>query len=210
MKLLIGQLQESIEVLTENTKDGKKNTYLEGIFMQAEKKNRNGRVYTKPILEKAVQSFKEKVDAGRAVGELDHPAEPTINLDRVSHRITELRWEGSNVIGKALVLNTPCGKILEGLLSGGVQLGVSSRGMGSLRQQEGASYVGDDFVLSTVDVVQDPSAHDAFVNSIIENTEWVQDKTGNWKPKSIEKIETELFESNRAAIGSFEKFLSIL
>jgi len=209
MKLLIGQLQESIEVLTENTDQGKK-TYLEGIFMQAEKKNRNGRVYTKSILEKAVEEFSQKVESGRAVGELDHPAEPTINLDRVSHRITNLRWEGSDVVGKALVLNTPCGKILEGLLSGGVKLGVSSRGMGSLRQQEGASYVGDDFILSTVDVVQDPSAHDAFVESIMENTEWVQDKTGSWKPKSIEKIETELFESNREAIGSFKKFLSIL
>lgn len=210
MRLLTESIERNLEVLTENSKGGPKKTFIEGIFMQAEVKNRNGRVYSRKVLEGAVKDFNEKVKAGRAIGELDHPTEPTINLDRVSHRITELNWQGSNVVGKALVLETPCGKILNGLLEGGVQLGVSSRGMGSLRQQEGVAHVADDFVLSTVDVVQDPSAHDAFVNSIMENTEWVQDKAGNWKPKSIDKIETELFEARVLSLSDIDKFLSRL
>ena len=144
--------------------------------MQAEMKNRNGRIYPKSVMEKAVGKYvKEQVETGRAVGELNHPQGPTINLDKVSHLITELSWDGNNILGKAKILDTPMGKIAQGLMEGGVQLGVSSRGMGSLVQRGGKNYVGEDFQLATVDIVQDPSAHNAFVNGIMEGAEWVYD-----------------------------------
>jgi len=208
MKLICEHMNSGIEVLTENdAKSGEKKFYIEGVFMQAEKKNRNGRVYKKSILESAVDAYNtNQVRTGRAVGELDHPEGPTINMDRVSHRIMELSWKGDDVIGKALVLNTPCGKIVQGLLEGGVQLGVSSRGMGSLTQQEGVSYVGNDFLLNTVDIVQDPSAHNAFVNGIMEGVEWAKDTDGIFKAKRIEEeTETELMTRK---LNSLRQFLS--
>lgn len=169
---LITEHNENIKFLTEGEK-GDKKYIIEGIFMQAEQKNRNGRIYPKAILESAVDRYvKEYVSKGRAVGELNHPEGPAINLDKVSHRITDLRWDKNDVYGKALILNTPMGNIAKGLLEGGCQLGVSSRGMGSVSQSEGVSKVNDDFVLATVDIVQDPSAPSAFVNGIMEGVEY--------------------------------------
>jgi len=171
--LLITEHLEDVQYVTEEV-GGKKNSFIEGVYMQADKPNRNKRIYPKHILEGAVSKYvTEQVAKGRAVGELNHPEGPTINLDKVSHRITELRWDGSNVIGKALILDTPMGKIVKGLMEGGVQLGVSSRGMGSLEQKDGISVVKSDFILATVDIVQDPSAPDAFVNGIMEGVEFV-------------------------------------
>tara|TARA_B100001094_G_scaffold63837_1_gene59812 strand:- start:672 stop:1232 length:561 start_codon:yes stop_codon:yes gene_type:complete len=183
--------------------------------MQADQKNRNGRIYEKAVLEGAVNKYvTEQVKTGRAVGELDHPAGPGINLDKVSHKITELRFEGSDVIGKASILKTPMGKIVEGLLEGGVKLGVSSRGMGSLEQKKGVMKVGKDFILATVDIVQDPSAPEAFVNGIMEGVDWVWDN-GILKAQEIEIIETEIktarnIGSSDVEIKAFKNFLSKL
>lgn len=192
MKLITEALLETpLNYITEN-KNGEKKVFIEGVFMQSEKQNRNGRIYPKSILKAAVDKYVvEQVSKGRAVGELNHPDGPTVNLDKVSHRITELKWNGNNVVGKALVLNTPMGNIVKGLVEGGVQLGVSSRGMGSLEQRENKTYVKNDFVLSTIDIVQDPSAPEAFVNGIMEGVEWVWDN-GLLKSQKIEKYETEV------------------
>lgn len=216
MKLITEHLDSSIQVLTEAKKDGTKGYAIEGVFMQAEKANRNGRIYEKKIMESAVNKYvTEQVKTGRAVGELNHPDGPTINLDKVSHRITDLHFEGNDVIGKASILNTPMGKIVQGLLEGGVQLGVSSRGMGSLEKgSDGVMRVGNDFMLSTVDIVQDPSAHDAFVNGIMEGVEWIWDN-GLLKAQQIEKYETEIkkakgSELSEAKLRVFHDFLSKL
>jgi hypothetical protein len=215
MKLISEYHDSNLQVITEKKKDGGNSYVIEGVFMQADKKNRNGRVYEKSILEGAVDKYvTEQVKTGRAVGELNHPEGPTINLDKVSHKITELRFEGSDVIGKASILNTPMGKIVEGLLEGGVKLGVSSRGMGTLVNKQGTSHVGKDFMLSTVDIVQDPSAPEAFVNGIMEGVEWVWNN-GVLKPQEIEEIETEIKEargmrSSDIEIKAFKNFLSKL
>ena len=167
------------------------------------------------MLENAVNKYiKEQVMTGRAVGELNHPDGPTINLDKVSHKITELRWDGSNVIGKASILKTPMGQIVEGLLEGGVKLGVSSRGMGSLVQRNGVQHVGNDFMLSTVDIVQDPSAPEAFVNGIMEGVDWVWNN-GILVAQDIESIETEIKEAkgmptSQVEMRAFKNFLSKL
>lgn len=191
MKLISEYLESNLEYVTEE-KNGKENVVIEGIFMQAESKNRNGRIYPREVMESAVNKYvTEQVQTGRAVGELNHPDGPTINLDKVSHRITELNWDGNNVMGKALILDTPMGQIVKGLVEGGCQLGVSSRGMGSLVQKNGANVVGNDFILSTVDIVQDPSAPEAFVNGIMEGVEWIWDN-GILKAQDIEKYETEI------------------
>ena len=215
MRLISEYHDSNLQVITENKKDGGKAYVIEGVFMQADKKNRNGRVYGKSILENAVNKYvKEQVKTGRAVGELNHPEGPTINLDKVSHKITELKFEGSDVIGKASILDTPMGKIVEGLLEGGVKLGVSSRGMGTLVNKQGTSHVGKDFMLSTVDIVQDPSAPGAFVNGIMEGVEWVW-QNGALCPQEIEEIETEIKEargmrSSNIEIKAFKNFLSKL
>ena len=215
MKLITEYVENNLETICEAKKDGTKNYYIEGVFMQSEKKNRNGRIYTKESLEKAVEKYvTEQVKTGRAVGELNHPEGPTVNLDKVSHKITELKWSGSDVVGKASILNTPMGKIVEGLLEGGVKLGVSSRGMGTLVQKRGTSYVADDFMLATVDIVQDPSAPGAFVNGIMEGVSWVWDN-GILKVQEIEEIETEIKEargmrSSDVEIKAFKNFLSKL
>ena len=212
MKLIAEYIESDLNVITEKV-NGKKSLVIEGVFMQADSKNRNGRVYPKNILERAVEKYvKEQVNTGRAVGELNHPEGPTINLDKVSHKITDLRFEGSNVVGKASILQTPMGKIVEGLLEGGVKLGVSSRGMGSLVSKRGAQYVGDDFMLSTIDIVQDPSAPSAFVNGVMEGVEWVWD-SGVLKPQDIEIIETEIKSTPKknlpeVEIRAFKNFLS--
>lgn len=184
-------------------KDRVKQVFIEGVFMQAEKQNLNGRIYPKEILTNAVSKYiKEQVATGRAVGELNHPEGPTINLDKVSHRITELKWVGDDVVGKALILNTPMGKIVKGLVEGGVKLGVSSRGMGTVEQRGGVTYVKDDFILSTVDIVQDPSAPSAFVKGIMENKSWIWEN-GLFKVQQLENYETEIRK-----VSSKEKHLS--
>ena len=172
MKLITEQI-EPVEILTEE-KDGKKSTYIKGVFLQTEITNRNGRMYKYETMEREVGKYNEEfIKRGRALGELGHPEGPTINLDRVSHKIVELHPEGKNFIGKAKLLETPMGKIAKNLLEEGVQLGVSSRGLGSLRKEGTTSIVADDFILSTAaDIVADPSAPDAFVQGIYEGKEW--------------------------------------
>ena len=215
MKLISEFSDNDLEVITESKEDGKKSYAIEGVFAQSEAQNRNGRFYPKAVMENAVQKYLiDQVNTGRAVGELNHPEGPTINLDKVSHRITSLRWEGNNVIGKATILGTPMGEVVKGLLEGGVKLGVSTRGMGSLEQRESMMYVKDDFVLNTVDIVQDPSAHDAFVNGIMEGVDWVWNN-GILQAQVIEKMETEIKRAPRAEranveIREFKNFLSLL
>ncbi len=206
---------DSLKCLIEKKENGEKNYIIEGVFAQADKKNRNGRVYPKVIMEKAVAKYdKEQVKKNRAVGELNHPEGPTVNLDKVSHLIKELKFEGNDVVGKAQILDTPMGKIVKGLLEGGVQLGVSTRGMGSLEQRNGAMYVKDDFILSTVDIVQDPSAPEAFVNGIMEGVDWVWNN-GVLKPQVIEKMETEIKTAPKpvlyeTSVREFKNFLSLI
>ena len=215
MKLITEHLDNRLEYLSEAKANGEKSATIQGIFMQAEWKNRNGRIYPKAILEKAVSKYSaEQVSKGRAVGELNHPEGPTVNLDKVSHRITELTWDGNNVMGKALILNTPMGQIVKGLMEGGVQLGVSSRGMGSLVRRNGVNMVGEDFILSTIDIVQDPSAPEAFVNGIMEGVDWVWDN-GILKAQEIEQYETEIKEAKSSDMSNvqmkvFKDFLSKL
>ena len=196
MKLITEQI-EDVQVITEGTGADKK-LYIEGVFLQSELKNRNGRVYPFQVLEREVGRYNEEyVKTKRALGELGHPDGPTVNLDRVSHRITELRAEGNNFMGKAQILDTPMGKIAKSLLGEGVQLGVSSRGMGSIDKREDTSYVMDDFMLATAaDIVADPSAPDAFVNGIMEGKEWVWDN-GVLKESKVAKYQRYMSESTR-------------
>ena len=191
MKLITEQI-EPVEILVEE-KDGKKDTYIKGVFLQTEITNRNGRMYKFGTMNREVQKYNEEfIKRGRALGELGHPDGPTINLDRVSHKIVELTPEGHNFIGKAKLLETPMGKIAKSLLEGGVQLGVSSRGLGSLKKENGSSVVADDFVLSTAaDIVADPSAPDAFVEGIMEGREWTL-VDGKIKEAQIEAVKESL------------------
>lgn len=176
MKLITEYNDSDIDYSITESNSGERNHVIEGIFMQANKANRNGRIYEGKIMKPAVDNYvNEQVKTGRAVGELNHPEGASINLDKVSHRITELRWDGDNVYGKAQILNTPMGQVVKGLLEGGVKLGVSSRGMGSLERREGVMYVGEDFRLATIDIVQDPSAPEAFVNGIMEGIDYFYD-----------------------------------
>jgi hypothetical protein len=173
---LITEVFEDLRTITEAREDGKKNVYIEGVFLQGGIKNRNGRMYPVETLAKEVERYNESyVKSGRALGELGHPEGPQINLDRVSHLITNLRQEGNNFIGKAKLMDTPFGNIAKGLVGEGVKLGVSSRGMGSIKlNKEGINEVQDDFYLATAaDIVADPSAPDAFVNGIMEGVEWI-------------------------------------
>ncbi len=215
MKLIAEYNEQGIECIVEAKEDGSKNHFIEGVFMQSEAKNRNGRIYPKAIMEGAVDKYvTEQVSQNRAVGELNHPEGPTVNLDKVSHKITELSWKGNDVVGKAQVLDTPMGNIVKGLLEGGVQLGVSTRGMGSLEEKNGIMFVKDDFVLNTVDIVQDPSAPTAFVNGIMEGVEWVWNN-GIIESQVIEQMETEIKKAPRADLyevqtREFKNFLSLM
>ena len=214
MKLITEHI-EDIQVITEAKEDGSKKYVIEGIFMQANRPNRNGRMYPREILESAVNKYvTEQVSKGRAVGELNHPEGPTINLDKVSHKITELSWDGNNVVGKATILDTPMGKIVQGLLDGDVRVGVSSRGMGSLAKQGGVNVVNSDFMLNAVDIVQDPSAPEAFVNGVMEGVEWIYEN-GVFKQQEIELFETEIKEAVQTGnpdlqMKAFKDFLSKL
>ena len=215
MKLIAEYNEQGIECIVEAKEDGSKNHFIEGVFMQAESKNRNGRIYPKAIMEGAVDKYvTEQVSQNRAVGELNHPEGPTVNLDKVSHKITELSWKGNDVVGKAQVLDTPMGNIVKGLLEGGVQLGVSTRGMGSLEEKNGIMFVKDDFVLNTVDIVQDPSAPTAFVNGIMEGVEWIWNN-GIIESQVIEQMETEIKKAPRSDLyevqtREFKNFLSLM
>ena len=214
MKLITENIEE-VQVLVEE-KNGKKNLYIEGVFLQSETKNRNGRIYPFDILNREVERYSEEyVKSGRALGELGHPDGPSVNLDRVSHKIVELRAEGTNFYGKARILETPMGKIAKSLLDEGVKLGVSSRGMGSLEERNGVKYVRDDFMLATAaDIVADPSAPDAFVQGIMEGKEWVWDN-GILKEYQVSEFKKYISESTRRnleerKLKAFNNFLSNL
>ena len=212
MKLITEQ-NNDIEVLTEE-KDGKKSTYIKGVFLQTEITNRNGRMYKFDTMNREVTKYNEEfVNRGRALGELGHPEGPTLNLDRVSHKIVELYPEGTNFIGKAKLMETPMGKIAKSLLDEGVQLGVSSRGLGSIKKEGSCSVVADDFILSTAaDIVADPSAPDAFVEGIYEGREWVT-VDGKIKEQQIEAIKAAIDnapnpqELQERKISAFATFL---
>jgi hypothetical protein len=213
---LITEVNEEVNYLEEE-KDGKKGLYIEGIFMQADMKNRNGRMYPKEVLEKEVKRYnKEYIDKNRAYGELGHPQGPTINLERVSHLITQLQPDGSNFVGKAKVMTeTPYGKIVHSLIKEGAQLGVSSRGMGSLKQVNGANQVQKDFYLATAaDIVADPSAPNAFVNGVMESKEWVWDN-GIIREADIADMQKDIKTASKSELENvklkvFENFLSKL
>jgi len=213
MKLITETVQD-INILTEE-KNGQKHYFIEGVFMQAESKNRNGRVYPMAVMEKELGRYQnEYVKTNRAMGELGHPEGPTVNLERVSHLIKDLRLEGNDVYGKAKILDTPYGKIVRNLIDEGVKLGVSSRGMGSLKEQDGVNVVQEDFMLAAVDVVADPSAPNAFVNGIMEGREWIWDggvlkpvEVENYK-RIIEKTSSKNLEEQ--AMKLFKDFISKL
>ena len=215
MKLIAEYTDQDLECIVETKEGGGKTYAIEGIFASAEQKNRNGRIYPKQVMESAVGKYiDEQVSKGRAVGELNHPEGPTINLDKVSHKIDSLDWKGNDVVGKATILNTPMGKIVEGLLDGGVRVGVSTRGMGSLQRGNGVMTVGPDFMLNAVDIVQDPSAPNAFVNGVMEGVEWVWNN-GIIEAQTIEKMETEIKRAPRkdlyeTQVREFKNFLSLL
>ena len=216
MKLIREEI-EQVEVIVES-RNGKKNLYIEGVFLQSEMKNRNGRMYPKQTLMREVNRYNENfVEKGRALGELGHPDGPTVNLDRVSHKIVSLKEDGNNFIGKAKILSTPMGKIASNLLGEGVKLGVSSRGVGSLNKtNEGYSVVGEDFTLATAaDIVADPSAPDAFVNGIMEGKEWVweggllREQLAEKTKKSINTlVDQRALEEHK--LGLFSNFLNNL
>jgi len=214
MKLISEEINNA-EYLIEET-NGKKDYKIKGIFLQSELKNRNGRVYPKDVLENEVKRYNQEfINKKRAFGELGHPDGPTVNLERVSHMITKLYPDGANFIGEAKIMNTPYGKIVKGLIDEGAQLGVSSRGMGSLEQRGGANYVKDDFYLATAaDIVADPSAPDAFVEGIMENKEWVWDN-GVLVEKNIDAWKREIESAKRNALAEakvrvFKNFLKNL
>ena len=214
MKLISEEIQDA-QYLVEET-NGKKSYKIKGVFLQSDIKNRNGRIYENDILTKEVDRYsKEFIDKKRAFGELGHPDGPTVNLERVSHMITSLKPEGKNFIGEAKIMDTPYGKIVKGLIDEGAQLGVSSRGMGSLVTKGGANYVGKDFYLATAaDIVADPSAPDAFVEGIMENKEWVWDN-GVIKAQDIEEYKEHIQEAKRLKLAEakanvFKKFLQNL
>jgi hypothetical protein len=186
---LITEVTQDVDVVCES-KDGDEQLYIEGIFMQSEKMNRNGRIYPKDTLVKEATRYnKEFVQTHRAMGELGHPEGPSVNLDRVSHLITKLESRDNDVYGKAKLLETPTGKIAKSLIKEGVKLGVSTRGMGSIQRKDGANIVGEDFMLAAVDIVADPSAPDAFVNGIMEGKEWV------WQNGALKEVQIESYKN---------------
>ena len=213
---LIAEEITTVDFICEDSKDGKKNYFIEGVFLQAELKNRNNRMYPLKTLSKEVAKYDENyIQKGRALGELGHPDGPSINLDRVSHKILSLKEDGNNFIGRAKLLDTPMGGIAKNLLDEGVKLGVSSRGMGSIRKEENCNVVMDDFMLATAaDIVADPSAPDAFVNGIMEGKEWVWDN-GVLKESAVAEIKKEIDQATlinlqERKISAFEAFLKSL
>ena len=213
---LFSEAVEEVEYICEQKEDGKKNYAIKGIFMQADVKNRNGRVYPMEVLEREVAKYNKKfVNEKRAFGELGHPDGPTVNLERVSHMITSLKPDGKNFIGEAKIMSTPMGEIVKNLMDEGAKLGVSSRGMGSLVQKNGANYVRDDFYLATAaDIVADPSAPNAFVEGIMEGKVWVWNH-GALVEAHVAKLKTEFDVKQRQRQANvealeFAKFLKML
>lgn len=212
---LIKEITQEVEYITEALDNGKKSTFIKGIFMQAEQANRNNRIYQKPVLEKEVERYQALIKERRALGELGHPPNPTINLNQVSHLITGLSWDGNNVIGEAKILDTPMGKIAKNFIEEGVKLGVSSRGVGSLTQgKDGISIVQPDFHLATVDIVADPSAPDAFVEGIMEGAEWICEN-GVWKTVQVEQAKQYIKGATKKELAAkklkvFEAFLGTI
>ena len=213
---LIAEEITTVDFICEDSKDGKKNYFIEGVFLQAELKNRNNRMYPLKTLSKEVAKYDENyIQKGRALGELGHPDGPSINLDRVSHKILSLKEDGNNFIGRAKLLDTPMGGIAKNLLDEGVKLGVSSRGMGSIRKEENCNVVMDYFMLATAaDIVADPSAPDAFVNGIMEGKEWVWDN-GVLKEAKVSQIKKEIDQATllnlqERKVSAFEAFLKSL
>lgn len=219
MKLICETIEE-VSVLKESREDGKKDVYIQGPFLMGEDKNRNGRVYPIKVLAKEVARYNEQyIDKNRAFGELGHPSGPSINLDRVSHIITQLEQRGNHFYGKAKLTETPMGNIAKGILESGGKLGVSSRGMGSVvPDRNGTMIVGDDFMLATAaDIVADPSAHIAFVEAVMENTDWIYDAaSGNWLAlEQLDKTKKQVHASSTSQISEnnvhlFERFLNTL
>ena len=214
MRLIAEEIVQ-VEFLSEE-KNGKKSHFIEGVFLQSEIKNKNGRVYPQGVLAREVAKYDEHhIQKGRALGELGHPEGPSINLDRVSHKIESLREDGNNFIGRAKILETPMGNIAKNLLDEGVRLGVSSRGMGSLKEKDGVNVVADDFMLATAaDIVADPSAPDAFVDGIMEGKEWVWDN-GILKESAVAQIKKEIDQATliniqERKVSAFSKFLKSL
>jgi hypothetical protein len=212
MKLFC-DINEEIQVLTEENEPGKKNYFIEGIFLMCDQKNRNGRVYTFEMMNKKVNEYNNSfVKQKRAFGELGHPEGPTINLERVSHMITDLYSDKKNFIGRAKIMDTPYGKIVKNLIDEGAKLGVSSRGIGSLEEKNGINYVKDDYQLATAaDIVADPSAPEAFVRGIMEGKEWIYE-SGRLVEKDIEQIKKDIKKASsrnleEAKMKAFEKFL---
>jgi hypothetical protein len=212
MKLFC-DINEEIQVLTEETEPGKKNYFIEGIFLMCDQKNRNGRVYTFEMMNKKVNEYNNSfVKQKRAFGELGHPEGPTINLERVSHMITDLYSDKKNFIGRAKIMDTPYGKIVKNLIDEGAKLGVSSRGIGSLEEKNGINYVKDDYQLATAaDIVADPSAPEAFVRGIMEGKEWIYE-SGRLVERDIEQIKKDIKKASsrnleEAKMKAFEKFL---
>jgi hypothetical protein len=212
MKLFC-DINEEIQVLTEENEPGKKNYFIEGIFLMCDQKNRNGRVYTFEMMNKKVNDYNNSfVKQKRAFGELGHPEGPTINLERVSHMITDLYSDKKNFIGRAKIMDTPYGKIVKNLIDEGAKLGVSSRGIGSLEEKNGVNYVKDDYQLATAaDIVADPSAPEAFVRGIMEGKEWIWE-SGRLVEKDIEQIKKSIKQASarkldEAKMKAFEKFL---
>jgi len=213
---LIKELNEELQYIQEE-KDGKKTLYIEGVFLQSNLKNRNGRVYPKEVMQKEVARYTaEQIDKKRALGELGHPDGPSLNLDRVSHMIVSLKEDGDNWVGKAKILETPMGKIAANLIEAGAQLGVSSRGLGSIKEKNGINEVQDDFMLATAaDIVADPSAPDAYVQGIMESREWVM-VDGVWTAREMEQAQQiiskassrELEEAKMQVFSSFLERLS--
>jgi hypothetical protein len=209
---LITEMNQDVKFLVEKKEDGTKSVYIEGIFMQAEKANRNGRIYGKGIMEREVSRYQDLINEKRSLGELGHPPNPQINLNQVSHLITGLRFEGNDIYGKAKILDTPMGKIAKNFIEEGVSLGVSSRGLGSVRlNKEGVNEVQDDFHLATVDIVADPSAPDAFVQGIMESADWILEN-GVWKAVQVEQAQNTIRKAKKADLNKvkleiFEQFL---
>lgn len=208
---LITELTEDIKYIKENVGNGEKTYFIEGVFMQSGVKNRNGRIYPQGTLLKECKRYiNEYVDKGRALGELNHPTGPTVNLDRVSHIVKELHEDGQNIYGKAKVLDTPMGKIVKNLIDEGAQLGVSTRGMGSLKAKNGYQEVQEDFMLAAIDIVADPSAPNAFVNGIMEGREWMFVE-GSWQEREAAEARRLIKTSpsrllNKNIVSVFEEY----
>jgi len=205
MKLISEHFSDDVEYVTEQKEDGKKNFLLKGVFMQAEIKNRNGRVYPMEVLQKEVKRYNEEfIEQNRAYGELGHPDGPTVNLDKVSHMVTKLEADGKNFIGEAKVMSTPMGEIVKNIMDDGGKLAVSSRGMGSLTKKNGANYVNDDFYLATAaDIVADPSAPNAFVEGIMEGKEWVWNN-GMLQEQEVAQIKDEMERNIRSRKANYQ------